>query len=109
MYDDAIGSAICAAGYKPVRIDRQEFLGNVPDEILAEIRKSRFVVANFTCCKQCAVCETCKKTGRKIGIPGGADYEAGFARGLDIPVIHTVRGDCMNEVHFDTSSINHIT
>ena len=81
----------------------------MPDEILAEIRKSRFVVADFTCCKQCAVCETCKKTGRKISIPGSVYYETGFARGLGIPVIHIVRGDGMDDVHFDTNSINHIT
>jgi hypothetical protein len=108
VYDNAIGTAICAVGYKPVRIDRQEFLGNVPDEILAEIRKSRFVVADFTCCKPCAVCETCKKTGRKIGAPGGVCHETGFAHGLGIPVIHTVREDGMDDVHFDTNSINHI-
>ena len=40
--------------------------------------------------------------------PRGVDYEAGFARDLDIPVIHTVCEDGMNDVHFDTSSINHI-
>ncbi len=105
VYKDGIKPAIDDAGYKPVRIDRQEFLGNVPDEILAEIRQSRFVVADFTACKKCAVCETCKK----IGAPGGVYYEAGFARGLGMPVIHTVHEDCMDDVHFDTSSINHIT
>lgn len=109
VYDDAIGPAICAAGYEPVLIDRREFLGDIPDEILAQIRQSRFVVADFTCCKQCTACETCKKKRRQIGAPGGVYYEAGFARGLDIPVIHTVRADCMDAVHFDTSSINHIT
>ena len=105
VYEKGIRPAICAAGYEPVRIDRREFLGNIPDEILAEIRKSRFVVADFTCCKQCVACETCKN----IGAPGGVYYEAGFARGLGIPVIHTVHEDCMDDVHFDTSSINHIT
>ena len=109
VYDDAIGPAIEDAGYEPVLIDRREFLGDIPDEILAQIRQSRFVVADFTCCKQCTVCETCKKKRRKIGAPGGVYYETGFARGLDIPVIHTVREDCMDDVHFDTSSINHIT
>lgn len=105
VYEDGIKPAIDDAGYEPVRIDRQEFLGNVPDEILAEIRQSRFVVADFTACKQCTACKMCKK----IGAPGGVYYEAGFARGLDIPVIHTVHEDCMDDVHFDTSPINHIT
>lgn len=52
VYEDGIKPAIGDAGYESVRIDRQEFLGNVPDEILAEIRKSRFVVADFTCCNR---------------------------------------------------------
>ena len=104
VYEDGIKPAIDDAGYEPVRIDRQEFLGNVPDEILAAIRQSRFMVADFTACKECTTCKTCKK----IGAPGDVYYEAGFARGLGIPVIHTVREDCMDDVHFDTSSINYL-
>ena len=37
------------------------------------------------------------------------NYEAGFARGLGRPVIHTCRKDCMEAVHFDTNHINHLT
>ena len=92
---NGIKPAIVDAGYEPVRIDRQEFLGKIDDEIVAEIRKSRFVVADFT-------------TTRKSGARGGVYYEAGFAHGLDIPAILTCHQDCMNDVHFDTNHFNHL-
>ena len=95
-YSRGIEPAIRDAGYEPVRIDRKEFLGKVDDEIVAEIRRSRFVVADFT-------------TGRKAGARGGVYYEAGFAQGLGIDVIHTCRKDRMKDVHFDTNHINHLT
>ena len=96
VFENGIAPAIEDAGYTPVRIDRQEFLGKVDDEIMAEIRKSRFVVADFT-------------TSEESGARGGVYYEAGFAQGLDIPVIHTCRQDRMQAVHFDTNHFNHIT
>ena len=75
------------------------------DEIVSKTRQSRFVVADCTACKQCTACEKCER----IGVPGGVYYEAGFAHGLDIPVIYTVHENCMKAVLFDTSPINHIT
>lgn len=103
-YDCGIAPAICAAGYKPLRIDREHYLGPVTDEILAKIRQSRFVVADFTGCKECTACDKCKT----IGARGGVYYEAGFAHALDIPVIYTVRQDCKDTVHFDVSHLNRI-
>ena len=91
-----IEPAIEDAGYEARRIDQKEFLGKVDDEILAEIRKSRFVVADFT-------------TSKKAGARGGVYYEAGFAQGLGIDVIYTCRKDRMEAVHFDTNHFNHIT
>jgi hypothetical protein len=53
---------------------------------MASIRGSRFVVADFT------------------GSRGGVYYEAGFAHGLDLPVIFMCReGD---ELHFDIRQYN---
>ncbi len=78
-------------GYKPMRIDRKEYLGKVDDEILAEIRESRFIVADFT--------------GQRHGVY----FEAGFAQGLGLPVIWTCRTDQVEELHFDTRQENHIT
>ena len=103
-YECGIAPAICAAGYKPQRIDRKRYLGPVADEILAEIRKSQFVVADVTGCKECTVCEQCEKTGA----PGGVYFEAGFAHALDIPVIYTCRKDRKNTVHFDVTHLYRI-
>ena len=81
---------------KPVRIDQQEHNNKIDDEIIAEIRRSRFVVADFT-------------QGEK-GARGGVYYEAGFAQGLGIEVIFTCRKDVLdnNDIHFDTRQYNHI-
>ncbi len=95
-YEGGIKPALESAGYEALRIDHKEFLGKVDDEIVAEIRKSKFVVADFT-------------TSKKSGARGGVYYEAGFAHGLGIPVIHTCRKDRMKDVHFDTNHINHLT
>lgn len=101
-YDNGIAEAIRDAGFAPFRIDRKEHNNKIDDEIVAEIRRSRFVVADFTCGligedeKQQAVAR------------GGVYYEAGFAQGLGTPVIWTVRSDCIDHVHFDTRQFAHI-
>jgi hypothetical protein len=59
--------------FKAIRIDRKDFNGKICDEIVAEIRKSKFLVADFTDQR------------------GGVHYEAGFAHGLGIPVIFTAK------------------
>lgn len=88
VYDGTIGPAISLAGYKPHRVDRREHAGKVDDEIIAQIRRSKFVVADFT------------------GHRGGVYYEAGFAHGLGLPVIMTCRDDHLNELHFDIRQYN---
>ena len=103
-YKCGIKPAIEAAGYKPQRIDRKRYLGPVADEILAEIRKSRFVVADVTGCKECTACEKCEKTGA----PGGVYFEAGFAQALNIPVIYTCHEDRKKTVHFDVDHLYRI-
>ena len=80
--------AIRAAGYVPLRIDEKEFLGGITDQIMAEIRRSRFVVADYT--------------GQKNGIY----LEAGFALGLPLPVIPTCRADEIEKRHFDIKHLN---
>ena len=95
VYDWGISPAIRAAGYEPRRIDRQDdLIGKIDDAIVAEIRRSRFVVADFT--------------HGESGARGGVYYEAGFAHGLGIPVIFLCRKDMIREVHFDTRQFNHI-
>ena len=40
--------AIRAAGYSPLRLDNEDYVGGISDQIVAEIRRSRFVVADYT-------------------------------------------------------------
>ena len=48
-YDAGIDPAIRDAGYEPVRIDRVQHSDKIDDRIVAEIRRSRFLVCDFTC------------------------------------------------------------
>jgi nucleoside 2-deoxyribosyltransferase len=90
IWTDAIEPSIKAAGYKAIRIDGVEHNNKIDDEILSNIRRSRFVVADFT------------------GERGGVYFEAGFALGLGRHVIWTVREDALNKVHFDNRQYNFI-
>lgn len=102
-YVNGIAPAIRDAGYVPMRIDQKEHANRIDDEIIAEIRRSRFVVADFTC-------GMVDEGGKVVAIPrGGVYYEAGFAQGLGIPVIWMCRQDHIEHVHFDTRQFNHIT
>lgn len=93
-YDMGFHTAITDTGYRPMRIDRKEHINKIDDEIVAEIRRSRFVVADFT--------------SEPDNPRGGVYFEAGFAYGLQIPVIWTCRDDLIHHVHFDTRQFNHI-
>ena len=88
VYDRGIVPAVLQAGFKPMRIDRKKDVVKIDDEIIAEIRKSRFLVADFTHGDE--------------GARGGVYFEAGFAFGLGLPVIHTCRADMVGKIHFDT-------
>jgi hypothetical protein len=90
VYDDAILPAITECKFRPDRVDQLEFNNKICDEIIVGIRKSRFVVADFT------------------GHRGGVYFEAGFALGLGCPVIFTCRDTDIDQAHFDTNHYNHI-
>lgn len=94
-YQEGIRPAIEAAGYTSMRIDEKHHANKIDDEIIAEIRRSVFLVADFT-------------YGSK-GVRGGVYYEAGFAYGLNLPVIFTCRDDQLDDLHFDTRQYNHIS
>jgi hypothetical protein len=79
---------IRAAGFRPFRIDNKDYVGGISDEIMAEIRRSRFVVADYT------------------GQVNGVYFEAGFALGLGLKVIPTCRNDEVSKLHFDIKHIN---
>lgn len=91
FYDDGIKLAVEADGVtKCIRIDTVEHNNDICDEIIKEIRNSRYVIADFT------------------GNRGGVYFEAGYALGIGLPVIYTVRADYLDQIHFDTEHYNHI-
>lgn len=79
--------------YKPIRIDfKDDFNDDIIDEIIGEIRRSKFIVADFT------------------GNRGGVYFEAGFAYGLGLKVIYTCNKEYFDSegVHFDVNHKNFI-
>lgn len=93
-YEQGIRPAIESCGFRPVRIDRHEHNNKIDDEIVAAIRRAKFLIADFSCDED--------------GARGGVYFEAGLALGLNKPVIFTVRSADLNRVHFDTRQYNHI-
>ena len=94
LWSKGIKPAVEMAGYKPVRVDEEHFTGDITDKIISEIRRSRFVVADFS--------------HGKNGASEGVYYEAGFARGLGLEVISTCKDSDLEKLHFDTRQRNHI-
>ncbi len=94
LWDKAIEPAIRDAGYQPLRIDKKEHANRIDDEIFADIRRSRFVVADFT--------------HGESGVRGGVYFEAGFAQGLGLHVIWICRQDVLatDKLHFDVRQFN---
>ncbi len=93
-YEEGIKKAVESAGYTPMRIDKKPDVNKIDDEIIAEIRRSRFLIADFT--------------HGDDGARGGVYFEAGFAFGLGLPVIYTCRKDMVDQLHFDTRQYHHI-
>jgi nucleoside 2-deoxyribosyltransferase len=82
VYENAIKSAIeyveegqSGPRFKAQKIDQKEHTNDINDEIISEIRRSRFMVCDLT------------------GYRGGVYWEAGFAYGLGLEVIYTCRED----------------
>ena len=76
--------------FEPVRVQDIEHAGKIDNLIIAEIRTSGLLVADFT------------------GHRPSVYYEAGFAGGLGIPVIWCCREDQIGDVHFDIRQYNHV-
>lgn len=109
VYEEAIAPAIRFAGYSPMIINNKEHNNQIVEEIIAEIRRSRFLVADFTC----GIFDTSAVDSKRVQIfreipRGGVYFEAGFAKGLGKEVIWTVRKDRLNYVHFDNAQYNFI-
>lgn len=97
---EAIAEMLTAEGYvPPFRVDdlahaelpEGERHSRIDDRILAEIRGSRFVIADFTGNRQAVY------------------YEAGFADGLGIPVVWCCKeGPDFGQLNFDTRQHEHV-
>ena len=87
-YENGFAPAIRAAGYQPMIINKKEHSNKIDDEIVAEIRRSAFLVADFT------------------GHRGGVYFEAGYAMGRGLPVFWTCRKDHFKDLHFDIRQYN---
>lgn len=86
VYEDSIQPAIeyieegeAEPRFRALRIDNKEHTNDINDEIISEIRRSRFMVCDLT------------------GYRGGVYFEAGFAYGLGLEVIYTCREDWLNK------------
>ncbi|MFI5088884.1 MAG: hypothetical protein ACHP7P_02345 [Terriglobales bacterium] len=90
LYDEAIAPAVRDAGYRPFRVDRHEHVNRIDDEIIAQLRRSRFMVGDFT--------------GQRQGVY----YEAGFMGGLGRRVIWMCPKEELHQVHFDTRQYSFI-
>ncbi len=86
----AIERGIREAGYSPLRIDRQQHNNKIDDEIVASIRRGKFLVADF------------------MDHRGGVYFEAGFAKGLGLEIVWLCREDHLAKLHFDTRQYSHI-
>ena len=72
-YDEAIEPALKDCGFDSIRVDRVEHTENINDKIIADIRRSQFMVADFS--------------GHRNGVYFEAGYELGLlARWLCGPV-----------------------
>lgn len=90
-YEDGIKAAVEKdAGFECVMMLEVAHNEKICDRILSEIRRSQFVVADAT------------------GHRHNVYFEAGFATGLNRPVIWTCRADDFNDLKFDTRQYNHI-
>jgi hypothetical protein len=92
VYNSAIEPAIRKAGYDPLRIDRHEHVNRIDDEIIGQIRRSRFMVADLT--------------GQRHGVY----FEAGLMSGLGRNVIWMCAKDELEagKLHFDVRQFNFI-
>lgn len=85
-----ISEAVEQTGYTPKVVISHEHNNDINDEIIALIKKSRFLIADFT------------------GQRGGVYFESGLAKGLGKEVIWLCHENEKTNLHFDTSHYNFI-
>lgn len=92
IFENGIAPAAKECGFEAIRVDTQEYNEKICERIIAEINKSKFVIADFTQNKH------------------GVYFEAGYALGLGIPVIWLCKKEQIDkgDLHFDTRQYNYI-
>lgn len=82
--------AVQAVGYKAIRADLNQHNNFIMDQVIADIKEAPFVISDLS------------------GHRNGVYFEAGFARGLNLEVIHTCKDTDFADAHFDVKQINTI-
>ena len=97
QYFNALSVAVKRAGYSIYRVDKDCYNGSIMNQIINEIKDSRFLIADLTC-------------NATVGMRGGVYYEAGLADGLGMPLILTCCENIKNTqyIHFDLAQFNTI-
>lgn len=85
---EAIKATLRALDWNPIVVDEVQHNDGIMDKVVASINESRFVIAELTY----------QKTG--------VYYEAGYAKGRGLPVIHVVRRADLNNCHFDVRHLS---
>jgi len=90
---DAICTGITNAGYQPIRLDKEEYLGQMIPEMLFKIEHSKFMVVDYSDSNR------------------GAYFESGYAYGLRKAVIPICSSENLKDetLHFDIQQLNMIS
>lgn len=94
-YLKAVGEAIKESGFDWDGDLEGGINEKICDRIMAKIRQARFIVADTAFPKE-------------KGCRANVYYEAGFAYGLNLPIIWTCRKDQLNKLPFDTRQYPHL-
>jgi hypothetical protein len=92
LFDKAILPACDSCGFHAIRVDKTQHNEKICDRIIAEIKQSRFVIADFT------------------GQNNGVYYEAGYAQGIGLDVVRCCKKEEIddNKLHFDIRQYKHV-
>lgn len=86
LFERTIKPTCAEMGYEAFHVGKIEHNNDINDEIIAGIKASRFVIADFSDNNY------------------GAYFEAGYAQGMGLPVIRICKKERLKGIHFD---VNH--
>ncbi|CBW25670.1 hypothetical protein BMS_0766 [Halobacteriovorax marinus SJ] len=88
---NSIKEACEGLGWDTKIVDEEEHNDGIMDKVVSLINKSKFLIAELT--------------HQKTGVY----YEAGYAKGRGLPVIHIVNKEDLKNCHFDVKHLNLVT